>query len=240
MFTYENIYNLNELEIIIYNYVIEHPKEVLHMPIKELAKKTHVSTTTILRFCRTMGFSGYSEFKVRYKYFLETSKPAKMAEQSDNLQSSLKKYETAEFHEKISQAADLLLRSSGIIWLGFGSSSGLCHYASHFFSGSNKLNLVIDDPYFHLQGKIFPGAAIVVLSVSGEIDNTIRIIESLRTSECTVLSITNYADSTLAKISDFVLPYYVPYQKTNDIDITTQLPVMYIIELLGRKLLNLA
>ncbi len=238
MFNYENIYKLNELEIIIYNYVIDHPKEILKMPIKELAEKTHVSTTTVLRFCRTLGFSGYSEFKVRYKYFLEKKDYSIPLTNTDNLLSSLKKYETDEFQEKISTAAALLADSTGIIWMGFGSSSGLCNYAAHFFSGSNKVNLVIDDPYFHLQGDFFDEAAVVVLSVSGEIDNTIRIIQSLRKSQCKIISITNYADSTLAKLSDFVIPYYIPYQKINDIDITTQLPVMYIIESLGRKLLN--
>lgn len=237
MFTYENIYKLSELEIIIYNYVVEHSEKVLGMSIQSLAKETHVSTTTVLRFCRSLGCSGYSEFKVKYKLFLDDHQESFITDNSA-MSFSFEKYTQPEFLSKVTEAVTLLKASSGIIWLGFGASSGLCKYGASFFSNSHKMNLVIDDPYFHIQGKTFENTAIIVLSVSGEIDNTIRIIESLKKSQCQIISITNYDNSTLAKLSDLTIPYFVPYQKNNDIDLTTQLPVLYLIEEIGRKLIS--
>lgn len=67
MFTFEKISKLSDLEIIIYNYIVEHPDEILEMSIQKLASQTHVSTTTILRFCHSLGLKGYSEFKLRFK-----------------------------------------------------------------------------------------------------------------------------------------------------------------------------
>lgn len=65
MFSFEKISTLNELEIMVYNFIVEHTDEISKMSIQELAQRTHVSTTTVLRFCRSLGFAGYAEFKLR-------------------------------------------------------------------------------------------------------------------------------------------------------------------------------
>ena len=67
MFKYEQVKDLNDLELEVYNYIMRHQEKVLEMKIRELAEGSHVSTTTVLRFCKKMGCNGYSEFKVKYK-----------------------------------------------------------------------------------------------------------------------------------------------------------------------------
>lgn len=237
MFTFEQISRLSELEIMIYNFVIEHPKEIAGMSIQELAHQTHVSTTTILRFCRSLGFTGYSEFKLR---LADDRKNQELVPSSSFYQdvSFLKKYTESDFQKKIEEAAVIIQQSTGVIWMGFGASAGICKYAANYFANTGKTNLVIDDPYFHSNVPLFNGAVLIILSVSGEIDNTIRILRHLKSEEVTVLSITNYDHSTLSKLSDYVLSYYITYNKNNEIDMTTQLPVMMIIEMLGNKLME--
>lgn len=44
MFTYEQIQSLNDLELAVYSYVIMHMEKCVHMKIRELADKVHVST----------------------------------------------------------------------------------------------------------------------------------------------------------------------------------------------------
>ena len=48
LFTPQQIKNLNELELLVYQYIIEHPNTVPFMRIRELAAEAHVSTTTVL------------------------------------------------------------------------------------------------------------------------------------------------------------------------------------------------
>ena len=69
MFKYEQVKDLNDLELEVYNYIMRHQEKVLEMKIRELAEGSHVSTTTVLRFCKKMGCNGYSEFKVKYKMY---------------------------------------------------------------------------------------------------------------------------------------------------------------------------
>ena len=71
MFTHEILSELSELELSIYNCILRHRENIGRMKIKELADEAHVSTATVLRFCRKMGCEGYAEFKLRYKEHLE-------------------------------------------------------------------------------------------------------------------------------------------------------------------------
>lgn len=59
--------SLNELESLVYRYIIEHPNTVPFMRIRELASEAHVSTTTVLHFCKKMGCDGYAQFKWKLK-----------------------------------------------------------------------------------------------------------------------------------------------------------------------------
>ncbi len=69
MFSVEEIKSFNELELSIYNYVITNLQAVQYMKIRELAENTHVSTTSILRFCKKLNCDGYSEFRVYIKEY---------------------------------------------------------------------------------------------------------------------------------------------------------------------------
>lgn len=47
----------------------------MYMTIRELADASAVSTTTALRFCKKMHCDGYSEFRIRFKLYLEQEQP---------------------------------------------------------------------------------------------------------------------------------------------------------------------
>ena len=67
MFTHEMIKSFNQLEMDVYNYIISNEEKVVYMKVRELAEEVHVSTTTILRFCKKVGCEGYSEFRLEIK-----------------------------------------------------------------------------------------------------------------------------------------------------------------------------
>jgi DNA-binding MurR/RpiR family transcriptional regulator len=74
MFSHSAIASLNNLEMMVYNYVIKNRDKVMYMTIRELADAAGVSTTTILRFCRKLNCEGYSEFRVRFKLYLRAER----------------------------------------------------------------------------------------------------------------------------------------------------------------------
>ncbi len=52
LFSHAAIASLNNLEMMVYQYVIKNRDKVMYMTIRELAEASGVSTTTVLRFCR--------------------------------------------------------------------------------------------------------------------------------------------------------------------------------------------
>lgn len=125
-----------------------------------------------------------------------------------------------------------------IIFLGIGSSGILCKYAARYFSAIGKFTFHIDDPFYPKNFKCHGECLVIALSVSGETDNTIENITRFKEEGFSVASITNSENCTIAKMSDLNLPYYVQQVKVNYSDITTQLPVLYMIERIGKKLYN--
>ena len=65
VFTYTQVSSLNETEVHIYNYVLNNKEKVLDESIRELAQDAHVSTATIVRFCKKLGCEGFLELKYK-------------------------------------------------------------------------------------------------------------------------------------------------------------------------------
>ena len=60
--TGEGLEKLSGSERSVFNYVVKNTDRVKNMSIRELAAACHVSTTTLFRFVKKLGYEGYSEF----------------------------------------------------------------------------------------------------------------------------------------------------------------------------------
>ncbi len=238
MFSSESIKNLNDIELLLYKYVIKNSEKVVYMRIRELADEAHVSTTTILRFCKKFGCNGYSEFKIKLKMHLGNNNTSKVNNDTSILIDYFKKLDNEEFNEKIDTFCDIISDSNNIVFVGSGTSGILCKYAARYFSAMGKFASYIDDPYFPTNYKTYENSVIIILSVSGETQMVVSTINKLKMENCSILSITNSENCTIAKLSDLNIAYYINQEKLGISDITTQLPTMFIIETIAKKLHN--
>lgn len=238
MFNYEIIQSLNELELSLYSYIMKNSKKVIYMRIRELAEEAHVSTTTILRFCKKLKCDGFSEFKVKFKMYIEEENINKISDDTSEIIDFLKKIENSDLDVKLDKLCEMVKTVSNVIFVGIGSSGILCKYAARYFSSIGKFSVHIDDPFFPTNFSLYDNCLIIAISVSGETPTIIENIISLKKEGCKVASITNYENCTIAKMSDISLAYYVQQIKVGQSDITTQLPVLYMIERIGKKLYN--
>ena len=237
MFTHAAIASLNNLEMMVYNYVIKNRDKVMYMTIRELADAAGVSPTTILRFCRKLNCEGYSEFRVRFKLYLEQNEPQQINFGASEIISFFKSVNNEEFDTLLDEAVEIILSSERIIFVGAGTSGSLAKYGARFFSNIGKFSNHIDDPYFPVTNDMAKNALAIVLSVSGETEEILRFASQFSLHHCKVLSITSHEHSRLVKLADFNLSWHVPQTRIAGVyDITTQIPVIYILESLGRKL----
>ncbi len=55
---------LTNTEMKLASYILEHYEEVLNYNITELAEEAGVSDASVVRFCKSVGYKGYQDFKV--------------------------------------------------------------------------------------------------------------------------------------------------------------------------------
>lgn len=239
MFDLETIKSLNELEFGVYNYIMKNKNTVAYMRIREIADETHVSTTTILRFCKKMGYDGFSEFKIKLKMYLENEENFDIKNDKSIIVEFLNRADSKNFKEDLEKAALKLKDCKYIYCVGFGSSGAMASYASRYFAGLGKPSIPITDPYYPTESVYVDGSVILVFSVSGESEAVIRHTNSMKKAGGKIISITNSKNCTIANLADIKLSYYVPQEKKGINEATTQIPVLYIVEDIGKRMNNL-
>lgn len=235
MFTHEIVSSFNELEMSIYNCIIKNKTRISHMKIKDLADEAHVSTATILRFCKKLGCEGYSEFKLRYKEYLQQTALLLTDSEETTVKGFLTRIDSKEFQDSLNEAFSILKDSQRIILIGIGTSGILAQYGARFFSNVGRFSLYVDDPYLPILQDLSEDTVTIALSESGNTQQTINLAMQLKERGSLLLSITNHPGSTLDRISDYSITYHVPEILVNHTNITTQVPVVYILETLARN-----
>lgn len=239
MFTHEMIKSFNQLEMDVYNYIIGNEEKVVYMKVRELAEEVHVSTTTILRFCKKVGCEGYSEFRLKLKQEVNSKEQKKINMDLTAVKDFFERVQTQAFAENIQEAVKLLTKASSIIFVGVGNSSIIGKYGARYFNNVGWFSFAIDDPFtpvFRGKGER-TATATIALSVSGETEQTLMLAEKLKRRGSSLISITNKANCSLAKMSDCNINYYVSeYKKDENYDLTSQMAVVFILELIGREL----
>lgn len=123
MFSEEMICSLNDLELEVYKYVVRNADKVCYMRIREFADAAHVSTSTILRFCKKAGCDGYAEFKIRLRQHLEQAKQPPVKDDVSEVIDFLKKTCSAEFEQKLDMLTRVIFQARHIFFVGRGLSN---------------------------------------------------------------------------------------------------------------------
>lgn len=161
------------------DYVLAHPKEVIHMRIVDLASEAQVSEPTVVRFCRALNYDGFQDFKLTLAQVLATS--------SNFEQFSLNKKDTvSDFKSKIfdstignllnikeeldadtlEQAIDSLALATRIEFYGFGASAAVCTDAQHKFHRLKVNAVAYSDPHLQSIAAVTLSEGDVVVAVS--------------------------------------------------------------------------
>lgn len=149
MFTAQALKSLNELEMLVYQYVMEHRFAVPYMRIRELATEAHVSTTTVLHFCKKMGCEGFSQFKWKLKEEGGTNARDKdISDSLSELQTFFWRVGTPAYQEKLENAAAIIARMERIFMVGIGNSGSIASYGARYFSNLGKFALCVSDPFY--------------------------------------------------------------------------------------------
>lgn len=236
--------DLNDIDISIYKYVVTNMDDLQTMTVRELSEKTHTSTASIIRFCKKFDCDGFSEFKVRLRLFQkEARKPKLGSTDVTMLIEFLNRTTSPQFENVIDKAANILKDKELLIFIGEGPSGNVAEYGAHYFSLFFGMTTFIQDVNNHyiqnLSENLSKNTGLIVLSVSGETKDIIKYAQNTKYKDSCIVSITNNASSTLAKLSDANISYFINQDSIPNHDRTSQVPALYCIELLAKKIKEL-
>ena len=206
--------SLSPAERQVADWVLRQPGTVLSLPVAAIAREAGVSQPTVIRFCRSMGCHGLSDFKLRLAQgnVVRDTAPARIASPSGMrvLQNAIDSLTTLQdrFDPRTLDAAVALVDSAHRIDLyGFGSSGVVALDAqTKFFRYGIPAN-AYSDPYLVSMSLnvLQAGDVVIAISKSGALPELQTAVERVRELGVRVIAVTA-PGSPLAALADVVLP----------------------------------
>lgn len=207
----QNYHHLSENDLYIWHYISTHKKECENLSIDELAKKTHVSRTTIMRFAQRLGLKGYSELKVYLK--IDNSKDNYQQNGLDLIYQNYLHYMNELKEKDLSRLIQLIMNAKNI----YACSTGSIQH--NVVSELKRAFLLIGKLIYSIRSinetyayeEIMTHEDIVfMVSYSGENKYILNFTKKLKTKNVPIISITGNKNNTLAKLSDISFCVDIP------------------------------
>ena len=199
--------------------VLEHPRKVLSEPIAEIARLADVSQPTVIRFCRSLGFQGLAEFKLKFAGSLTGSIPVRhsqvrmsdsthdlSAKVIDNTVSAILKFRDGLDVHAIDRAIELLRRANKVEFYAMGNARVVALDGQHkFFRFRIPTTAHGDAHLFQLAAELLqPGDVVVAISTAGQAPELLAAVDAARAAGASVIAITS-SKSALAKKANVCL-----------------------------------
>jgi RpiR family transcriptional regulator, carbohydrate utilization regulator len=179
------------------------------LPVGELAERAHVSKPTVVRFCRSVGYDGLADFKLKlagsvnegvpfvHRSVDEDDKPGDLVVKViDNAVSALLKYRNAAAGHAVERAIDALAAAcrdgKRIEFYGVGNSGIVAQDAQHKFFRLGVMASAVSDGHVQLMSATMLGAGdcAVVISNSGRSRDLLDVVDIAHKKGATVIVIT--------------------------------------------------
>ena len=223
-------------------YILNKPAEVVKMSISQLTQVTGLkSKSSMVRFYRTLGFTGYHDFKVTLateiggSSFYHTYEDVYLDDDVETVKRKMFRGAIQTLNENISlipssslqKAVDLLDSASRLFFLGYASSGAIAMEGFFKFSRLNSHCYFFSDAHINaaLLSEPLPGDVLFCISDSGETKDVVIPAEHAKPT-AKVIALTGSADSPLAKIADVCLTVY-----TEEVNYRTEVMVSRIVQL---------
>lgn len=192
---------------------LNHPRSIISDPIVDIARKADVSQPTVIRFCRSLGCQGLSDFKLKLATGLTGTIPVSHsqvhlgdtatdfgAKVLDNTVSAILQLREHLNFEQVERAIDLLSSARRIEFYGLGNSNIVAQDAHYKFFRFGIPTIAYGDLYMQaasaaLLGK---GDVIVAVSKSGRAPELLRVLDVAMQAGARVIAITS-SNTPLAK-----------------------------------------
>ena len=216
----EMVNSLPPSEMKIAQYIIDNPKESILLTALMLGEKSKTSSAAVIRLCKSLGFNGFQELKIRvagdiqgkpihgYRDIEPNEEYKDIIEKvTSNTIQTLKETIDIMSEKNLAKAVDTLINAKSIIFIGFGASYIAAKDAEQKFVRIDKNAQSFSD--LHMAATSIankgPNDVVVGISFSGATHGVAKLLELARQKKTTTISITKYGNSLVSNFSDIQL-----------------------------------
>ncbi|MGX2951114.1 MurR/RpiR family transcriptional regulator [Ursidibacter sp. B-7004-1] len=216
--------SLTKTEKKIANAILSQPDLLNQCSLSEVATQLDVGEATFIRFCRTLGFKGYTDFKLDLAIELATQEKESSAlldtdvaetdtskEIATKLQVTLHNVITETINllnfNELEKVVDVLRRAKRIFLFGVGSSGLTAEDAKHKLMRIGlQTDAVTNNHFMYMQASLLKkGDVVIGISHSGSSEETAKALRIAQQNEATTVAITHNLRSPITEVADYVL-----------------------------------
>jgi len=235
---------LSDVQKKLADYIISNREAVPTLDLKGLARKARVSTATVTRFCRTIGFGSFHEFKIASAQEL-VSVPLVFEDfdPHDNDEKLINKVFAAYIQSLIDTRAmvsvpnlmrvvDRINRARQVSVFGIGSSGSIAVAASHRFALLGVRCQAHTDPYEQIiaASLLSEGDVAVGISHSGTSRITVDALRLAGKQGAFTIALTNHANAPLARAASLTLLTSLHEKKVHVASLTSRVAQLTLID----------
>lgn len=204
--------------------ILSQPDLLSQCSLSEVAHQLDVGEATFIRFCRTLGFKGYTDFKLDLAIELATQERESSAlldtDLSDNdtpkeiaikLQAQLNNAmaETLNLlnYDELEKVVAEILQADRVFLFGVGSSGLTAEDTKHKFMRIGlQADAVTNNHFMYMQASLLKkGDLVIGISHSGHSLETIKALGIAQANQAKTVAITHNLRSPITEVSDYVL-----------------------------------
>ena len=243
-----NAFTNSELKVA--EFILKDPKPVIYTSITDIAFKVQVSETTVLRFCRKLGFKGYQGFKITLAQGLEKADEmykelydeiTKDDSENDICKKVLSKSilslnETFDLIDlkSLNKTLNYMIKAERIFFFGVGDSAVTAMEAkARFIRVTNKVDAVMDSHFQSMQASLLTKKDLAIaFSYSGSTKDTVEILKTAKKAGAKTVCVTHFSKSPITNYADELLLIGVNENPLQGGAITSKIAQLYLIDLL--------
>ena len=209
---------------VIADYILNNPEEVLESNIHQLGRELDIAESSIVRFCKTIGYSGFSELKIMLaKYGRQSSKiifenleaGSPEAASRDIFSLSIETLQIAAEQldfGAVKKAADLLSKAERVIICGVGASASVAEsFAAHLLRIGITAEASTDSELMQLIARAANERTLfIAITKSGRNLPLVHAFELAKSHGAMTVCMTGFEHTPIEKFCDVQIIHYCP------------------------------
>jgi glucokinase len=238
---------LSRAEQRVADHLLAHPRAFMNEPVAELARQAEVSQPTVIRFCRSLGFEGLSDFKLKLssgltgtiplrhsQVMVDDAAPDLSAKVLDNTVSAIVALRDGLNGQAIERAIALLRQARRVEFHGVGNSHVVAVDGQYKFLRFGIPAMAHADSALQAMAAelLGPGDVVVAVSRSGAMPELLVSVGKALKAGATVVAITA-GDSPLARQATVTLAVDHVEGRTEQLSMVSRILHLLMIDVLA-------